>query len=162
MSDLQTKFGDGITKIQGSLQQGKQKLQTVQEISQLKKTGAEASAKRLELIVALGEGAYELIRRGELNNSGLTEDAQKIKELDATIYQVNKTVSEMNRKNEDNRTCECGAPLNANAKFCGGCGKKNEVQEASALDTYTLQCLSCGEMNPSGSAFCGCCGSKIQ
>jgi Double zinc ribbon len=162
MSDLQTKIGDGITKIQGSLQQGKQKLATAQEISQLKKTSAEAAAKRLELIVALGEEVYELVRRGELGLTRLTVSAQAIQEQDSIIYRVSKSISEINDKNEDSYTCECGAPLNANAKFCGGCGQKVEIQNKVHVKEYTLQCLTCGEMNPSGSDFCGCCGNTIQ
>ena len=33
MSELQTKIGGGLNKIQGSLQQGKQKIQVAQETS---------------------------------------------------------------------------------------------------------------------------------
>ena len=161
MSDLQMKIGDGITKLQGSLQQGKQKLQTVQEISQLKKTGTEASAKRLELIVDLGEKVYELIRRGAVELPNLTQTVETIQQQDAIVYQVNKTVSEMNSKNEDSHTCECGTSVNSNVKFCGSCGKKVVIPESVNYDTYTHQCLTCGEMNPNGSSFCGCCGSKI-
>ncbi|WP_010676979.1 hypothetical protein [Bacillus timonensis] len=37
MSNLQAKLGEGLSKFQGGIEQGKQKLQIVQEISRLKK-----------------------------------------------------------------------------------------------------------------------------
>ncbi|MDM5314844.1 zinc ribbon domain-containing protein [Fictibacillus sp. b24] len=161
MSDLQAKIGDGLTKIQGSLQQGKQKLATAQEVAQLKKNSAEAAAKRLELIVALGEQTYELLRKEEITLAGLTGLAQAILDQDRLMYETNKTINEMNAKTETDLTCECGVHLNANAKFCGGCGQKVESRNKDQQDDYTLKCDTCKELNPGDSHYCGCCGNKI-
>ncbi|MED2975026.1 zinc ribbon domain-containing protein [Fictibacillus sp. B-59209] len=160
MSDLQAKLGDGLTKIQGSLQQGKQKLHTAQEVGQLRKTGAEASAKRLELIVGLGEEVYSLIRKGEFVPAHLSRMAEEIQVQDTAIFQVNRTIEELNRKNTDGGySCSCGAPVSSADKFCGSCGKPVVIPNQNS-EQYTLQCRTCSEMIPSGSEYCGCCGNK--
>lgn len=47
MSNLQSKLGEGLSKFQGGIEQGKQKLQVVQEINRLKKEISDASSKKV-------------------------------------------------------------------------------------------------------------------
>ncbi|EIT86250.1 hypothetical protein A374_06611 [Fictibacillus macauensis ZFHKF-1] len=162
MSDLQSKVGDGLTKIQGSLQTGKQKLQTAQEMGQLRKRSSEAAAKRMESIVALGEEVYNLMRKGEILLPTLTGHVEGIQAHDRVIYEVNQTLAAMNAKPADTSKCQCGAPLQPTDKFCGSCGQKVQIPDATTEQAFTLQCPTCTEMIPSGSAYCGCCGHKIQ
>jgi serine protease Do len=51
-------------------------------------------------------------------------------------------------------TCgQCGAKLDADARFCGACG--------TPVAASTGKCPSCGKENPPGTSFCSGCGTKL-
>ena len=56
MADIYEKIGSGINKIQGNLQSS-------QNISQLRKVIQEASLKRTEILIQLGEEVYQEVPR---------------------------------------------------------------------------------------------------
>ncbi|MBS4174249.1 zinc ribbon domain-containing protein [Bacillus sp. FJAT-49736] len=160
MSDLQTKLGGGINILQDSLQQGKQMLQTAQEISQLKKVVQETATKRAELIQQLGETVYRIHRDGELHNPELQELTQSIIGLDKIIFNAQKSMELQSKKNPTSYKCQCGATISENDKFCGGCGTKVEIQK-EVESGPTIVCQSCEEEIPAASNFCKCCGMKV-
>jgi hypothetical protein len=65
--DLQTKLSGGVTKIQQSIEQGKQKLQIAQEINKCRNM-EETAGKRTEELIKLGEAVYRKIRLGEIED----------------------------------------------------------------------------------------------
>ena len=71
LSTIQTKIGGGLNKIQDTLQQGKQKMQTVQEASQLRQAIDQLRQKRLENIVDLGNGIHKKVRLGSVHDEDL-------------------------------------------------------------------------------------------
>ncbi|KYD05519.1 zinc ribbon domain-containing protein [Heyndrickxia sporothermodurans] len=160
MSDLQTKLGGGMNILQDSLQQGKQKLQTAQEISQLKKLVQENMTKRAELILQLGESVYRLHREGEIIQSEFSDITQSIVALDKMIFNAQKSIELQSKKNQIAHKCQCGASISENDKFCGVCGTKVEIQSEVDLGS-TIVCQSCEEEIPETSSFCKCCGMKV-
>ncbi len=158
MSDLQTKIGGGISKIQDGLQQGKNKLQTAQEVSQLRKTASDAATNRAKIIKQLGEMAYRLVRKGEVQHTELNEQAERVIQYDLELYHANRELEIQLRKESSGQTCECGAAISEEDTFCGSCGNKVQVPETPSLPT--IPCAKCQEDIPEGAQFCGCCGTK--
>lgn len=158
MSDLQTKIGGGISKLQDGLQQGKNKLQTAQEVSQLRKAASDAATNRAKIIRQLGEIAYRLVRKGDVQHSELNEQAERIIQYDLELYQANKELELQLRRESNGQTCECGATVSEEDTFCGSCGNKVQVPEPTPVST--VPCTSCQENIPEGAQFCGCCGTK--
>jgi hypothetical protein len=161
MSDLQSKLGGGLNKIQDSLQQGKQKLHTAQEVSQYKKVISENTEKRAEIILKLGEVVYKKIRSGEIQDSELRSISQDVISLDQLIYRTEVMLGKLNEKSLNNQSCpSCGNALTAGDKFCGSCGYK--VEEIQAAETEeTAACPTCEEQVSVNAAFCGCCGNRL-
>lgn len=162
MSDLQTKFGGGLNKIQGSLQQGKQKLMTVQEISTTKKSLQEMGDQRANVMIKLGEETYKLIRNGIINNTTLTPIIQSIPEMDIKIFQFQQTLDLLNKKEQENSACTaCGTQVTTDDKFCGGCGAPVESQPDPHTDEEK-ECTACSMPVPVMADYCGCCGVKFE
>ncbi|MDZ5472038.1 zinc ribbon domain-containing protein [Bacillus sp. 31A1R] len=161
MSDLQTKLGGGINKIQDSLQQGKQKLQIAQEISQYNKLISETAEKRAEVIFKLGETIYRKIRSGEIQDSDLHNIGKEVVEYDQTIYKAQVMLAQLKMKTEHNSSCSgCGTSLTSDDKFCGSCGQKVERVEVTEVAEMAA-CPTCEEQVPVNGAFCSCCGNRL-
>lgn len=160
MSDLQTKLGGGINKIQDSLLQGKQKLQTVQEMSQYKKEIQDLSDSRCSLILKLGEMAYRKIRTGELVDSELRDNFLDISELDQKIFKSQNALEILSEKSETCTCSFCGAVIENGDKFCGSCGQKQEEKNMLSNQNELSACPSCEEQIPVSSNFCPCCGCR--
>ncbi|WP_165998108.1 zinc ribbon domain-containing protein [Bacillus sp. Cs-700] len=158
MSDLQTKIGGGLSKLQDGLNQGKTKLQTAQEVSQLKKHASDAASNRTKIITQLGELTYRLIRRGEVEHNELNEQAERLHSYDLELYQANHALSQL-QKESTGHVCDCGATLQEEDTFCGSCGNKVQMAEPP-LTLATQPCEKCKEEIPESAQFCGCCGSK--
>lgn len=162
MSDLQTKFGGGLNKIQGSLQQGKQKLITVQEISTTKKSLQEMGDQRANVMIKLGEETYKLIRNGIINNTTLNPIIQSIPEMDIKIFQFQQALDHLNKKEQENSACTaCGTHVTTDDKFCGGCGAPVELQPDPHTDEEK-ECTACSMPVPVTADYCGCCGVKFE
>ncbi|MGA9288414.1 MAG: zinc ribbon domain-containing protein [Anaerobacillus sp.] len=158
MSDLQTKIGGGLSRIQDGLQQGKNKLQTAQEVSQLRKTASDAATNREKIIKQLGELAYRLVRKGDVQHTELNEQAERVIQYDIELYHANRDLEIQLRKESNGQTCECGATVSEEDTFCGSCGNKVDVHESPSVATNT--CIKCQESIPEVAQFCGCCGTK--
>jgi len=163
-NNLQSKLGEGLSKFQGGIEQGKQKLQVVQEISKHKKEINETSIKKSKILLELGQSTYKKIRSGEIVDSDLNEMTKGIVGLDHLIYQSTKKISELNQSNADSNvlTCSsCQAPNDINAKFCGGCGAKME-KEPAVETSSGVSCVTCEEVLSDTANFCHCCGTKVD
>ncbi|EIT84275.1 hypothetical protein A374_15853 [Fictibacillus macauensis ZFHKF-1] len=160
MSDLQSKVGDGLTKLQDRVQQGKQMLVTAQEMGQLRKQSTDAASKRMELIVSLGEEAYTLYRKGVLALPHMQATIEQLTQSDTLIFEVNQALALHAQNQNTENKCECGASLQASDKFCGSCGKAVIKPEAPTQHN-TLQCPTCEMMIRSDATYCGCCGNKV-
>ncbi|MCA0172854.1 zinc ribbon domain-containing protein [Bacillus sp. RAR_GA_16] len=158
MSDLQTKIGGGLSKLQDGLQQGKTKLQTAQEVSQLRKHASDAASNRMKVINQLGELTYRLLRKGEIQHSELNEQMERLLPYDLELYQANRSLSQMKKESSDH-VCECGAPIQEEDTFCGSCGSKVLIVEPPEA-LATQPCDRCKEEVPETARFCGCCGLK--
>ncbi|WP_169891047.1 zinc ribbon domain-containing protein [Litchfieldia alkalitelluris] len=162
-NNLQSKLGEGLSKFQGGIEQGKQKLQLVQEINRLKKEINEVSGKKAKVLLEVGQATYNKIRQGEITDPELVELTEKLVGFDHNIYQSRKKVAELNSTsdNQGGITCPSCQTVNSNdAKFCGGCGAKVEAA-ATVLSVEGEPCVKCEESIPHDANFCPCCGTKV-
>jgi hypothetical protein len=161
MSDLQSKLGGGLNRIQDSLQQGKQKLHTVQEMNQYKRVIQESSEKRAEIIIKLGEVVYKKIRSGEIEDADFKTIIQDVIKLDQLVYRAEVELEKLQEKSINNFSCpSCNTPILPGDKFCGACGSK--VEEAKGEENVEkAPCPACEEQVPVHATFCGCCGNHL-
>ncbi|WP_002144806.1 zinc ribbon domain-containing protein [Bacillus cereus] len=158
MSDLQSKFGNGMNKLQEGIEQGKMKLQVAQEIAQLKKITQEKLQAKTEILLELGQTVYMQLREDEVRVDLLKAIVAPVQELDVAIYNTRRKMSNL-QSQEQKGQCSCGGPLSLNDKFCGQCGKENEL----LLQSKNIEkeaCSSCGEQIATEATFCPACGMK--
>ncbi|MFA9558133.1 zinc ribbon domain-containing protein [Evansella sp. AB-rgal1] len=163
-NDLQSKIGEGLSKFQGGIEQGKQKLAIAQEVSKLKKTINESSQKKSKALMELGILTYKKMRTGEITDPEFQEIAKNITGLDKNIYASSAKVNELNAKENENGgviCTSCEAVNGPDDKFCGGCGAKLEKVE-ELVEVAKKDCRECEETIPSSANFCPCCGSKAS
>ena len=154
MADIYEKIGSGINKIQGNLQSS-------QSISQYKKVIQEASLKRTEILIQLGEEVYKKFRVKEIESEELKTQVSSLIELDQKIYQSQLAIAELYAQSKEHSCPQCGAPITEGDRFCGGCGSKVELQVPKS-DAATKICSTCQEKIPETAQFCSCCGVKID
>lgn len=161
-NNLQSKLGEGLSKFQGGIEQGKQKLQLVQEMNRLKKEMNEASMRKAKVLLEVGQLTYSKIRQGEILDSELAEITEKLVGIDREIYESRKMANELQSKSSQNGiTCSSCQTVNSeDAKFCGGCGEK--VEAAVNMEVAEgINCVMCEETIPESANFCHCCGTKV-
>ncbi|WCN37963.1 zinc ribbon domain-containing protein [Aneurinibacillus uraniidurans] len=160
MSDLQHKLGDSLTKIKGGINQGKQKLQAVQESSELRKKVNESLSKKAEILLKIGQEAHFLFRQGELENTEIQKLSESLIEIDRVLFETVKKIEDLNQ-NTQTFVCECGAHLSSHDKFCGSCGRKIILPTIESSGETTT-CDTCENLVPIEDSYCGCCGTKVQ
>ena len=95
LSDLQTKLGSGMNKLQEGIEQGKMKLQVAQEIAQLKKGMQVQMQKKAEVLLEVGQQVYVQLRGSGVNEASLKEMIAPVQEFDVAIYQARKRIVEL-------------------------------------------------------------------
>lgn len=161
-TNLQSKLGEGLSKFQGGIEQGKLKLQTVQEINKIKKEMHDVSVKKSKILLEVGQSAYKKIRNSELQDQELMELTAKLTELDHSIYEAARKIAELKSSPDQNGiVCpSCSTPNEPDAKFCGGCGSK--VEKANELESDSGKaCAGCSEPVSLEANYCHCCGTKV-
>ncbi|MGK7376377.1 zinc ribbon domain-containing protein [Planococcus sp. 1R117A] len=157
MSEFQNKVGGGLNMIQGSLQQGKQKLQTAQEISQIEQTLSSLRQKRHELIVSLGNKVHKKVRLYELKDIDFSGISADIEALDKKIYHQAKVAADLKATNENMYICtSCNSEVMPSDRFCGSCGTPVIIPET--IEEILKTCKQCEEDIPNSASFCPCCG----
>ncbi|MCI0767784.1 zinc ribbon domain-containing protein [Bacillus sp. TL12] len=159
MSDLQTKLGSGMNKLQEGIEQGKMKLQVAQEIAQLKKEIQVQLHKKTEVLLELGQQVYVQMRDTGVKEGALKQLVAPIQEFDILIYQARKRIVELQKQQGEKATCECGGSLSISDKFCGSCGKPNPMLAVES-SVEKVACISCNEHIATESIFCPVCGIK--
>jgi hypothetical protein len=158
-NDLQSKLGEGLSKVQGGIEQGKQRLQIAQEINKLKKSIAESSQKKSKILLEVGQLTYRKMRTGELQDADLLHMSNNIIDLDKQMYMATTQIAELSKTTQNGVLCSCGTMNGMNDKFCGGCGAK--IEQPAEIDLSTASsCSQCEEIVPVGANFCPCCGSR--
>jgi NADH pyrophosphatase NudC (nudix superfamily) len=162
-TNLQSKLGEGLSKFQGGIEQGKLKLQTVQEINKVKKEIHDVSVKKSKILLETGQKVYMKIRNRELQDPELMELTSKLTELDQAIFEGSKKIAELSsRPDQEGTICpSCQTPNEMDAKFCGGCGAK--VEKAAEVESGAGEaCVSCSERVSPDANYCHCCGTKVS
>ncbi|HEK9101234.1 TPA: zinc ribbon domain-containing protein [Bacillus pseudomycoides] len=159
MSDLQTKLGSGMNKLQEGIEQGKMKLQVAQEIAQLKKEIQVQLQKKTEVLLDLGQKVYVQLRDSGVNEAELKQLVTPIQVFDVAIYQARKRIVELQKQQGEKATCECGGSLSINDKFCGSCGKPNPMLAVESSEEK-VACVACNEHIAKNSIYCPVCGMK--
>ena len=96
MNELHEKLGSGINKIQESLQTNKQKIQNAQDVNQYKRIIQEASLKRNEILLQLGEELYKKLRSKEIESDELSKKMPSLIELDYSIFKAQQAIAQLN------------------------------------------------------------------
>ncbi|CAM4063871.1 hypothetical protein BAMA_01100 [Bacillus manliponensis] len=159
MSDLQTKLGNGMNKLQEGIEQGKIKLQTAQEIAQLKKEINSQLQQKAEILLELGQRTYVQLRNGSLREEELKQLIVPVQNIDISIYNAYDNIANLQQEQHKKGTCTCGGTLAATDKFCGQCGQKNTML-VEQRKVETVSCLSCEVSIAKESMFCPACGMK--
>ncbi|MDQ0206945.1 zinc ribbon domain-containing protein [Alkalicoccobacillus murimartini] len=153
------KVGEGLSKVQGGIDQGKQKFQTSQEMMKIKREIQGKSAEKAEVLLQLGQKAYEKLRAGALLDEDLQSLSSQIVAHDTFVYQKSKELSVLSEESKLGVVCtQCHKENDANASFCGGCGSELVVEE-KVDPTALVACGTCSESMPETSNFCPCCGT---
>ncbi|MGG2063481.1 zinc ribbon domain-containing protein [Bacillus sp. S14(2024)] len=159
MSDLQTKLGNGMNKLQEGIEQGKMKLQIAQEIAQLKKEIGEQLQKKTEILLDLGQRTYVQLRNGSVQEEELQQLIAPVQQIDVAIYKARKKIGGLQQQQGAQAVCACGGVLTSADKFCGQCGKPNQMMAKEQV-VETIPCSSCSEHIAKESTFCPACGMK--
>lgn len=162
-NNFQSKLETGLSKVQGGLEQGKQKLQIVQEINRLRKEINESSVKKTKVLLEVGQVTYKKMRNGEIVDPQLLSITEQLIAIDQQIYQSNVKVNQLNSRNSDDqgKVCpSCQTTNSVDANFCGGCGGKIEADIKVEISGEAT-CQKCEEAIPEVANFCPCCGSKV-
>lgn len=159
--DLKEKLGGGLNMLQDSVQQGKQKIQIAQEMSQYRKLIQERSEKRADMLLQLGEDTYQKVRSGEIQDQHLRDYTLKIVELDLQLFKAQEALEQLNRKSATSTCSNCGSEIGVNDKFCGSCGQSQTPVSARMESEDLAACPTCNEQVPMNANFCACCGSRL-
>ncbi|WP_078553933.1 zinc ribbon domain-containing protein [Bacillus alkalicellulosilyticus] len=159
-NDFQSKIGEGLSKFQGGIEQGKQKLQVTQEMNRLRKMIQELSVKKSAVLLELGQVTYKQIRAEAIAAEELVTISDQLVSLDKQIYLATKQLSEMNKTEDNAVVCgSCNEANGPNDKFCGSCG--TPLEKPAEVDlSEGISCVTCEEIIPKEANFCPCCGSK--
>ena len=159
LSDLQTKLGSGMNKLQEGIEQGKMKLQVAQEKEKKKKEVQVQLHKKTEVLLELGQQVYVQMRDTGVKEESLQQLVAPIREFDVLIYQARKRIVELQKQQGEKATCECGGSLSIGDKFCGTCGKQNPMLSVES-NVEKVTCVSCNEHIATNSIYCPVCGIK--
>lgn len=161
MSDLQTKLGSGMNKLQEGIEQGKVKLQVAQEIAQLKKEVNGQLQRKSAILLELGQRTYVYLRNGTVEETELKTLIAPVQQIDVAIYKARQKMSDLQKQQSAKGVCNCGGMLTKHDKFCGQCGEPNAMVMNQEVEETTV-CLSCEEHIAQVVVFCPVCGIKQQ
>lgn len=158
-SSWKEKMEEGLSKVQGGIDQGKQKIQTTQESMKIKREIQEQSRLKAEALLKLGQLTYKKLREGSVHDRDLQDASAEIVQQDTFIFQKNKELAVLNEQSTEVAVCgTCQKENDANAAFCGGCGAEMKKQD-QPLATAVTPCPTCKTDMPDGANFCPCCGT---
>ncbi|WP_303969141.1 zinc ribbon domain-containing protein [Sporosarcina ureae] len=161
MSTLQTKVGEGLNIIQDTLQQGKQKVATVQETGQIRQQLELLRQKRIEQVLLLGNRVHQDIRQGTATDPSYLEIAEPIGLLDREIYELARSLELLQQNQKANSQCPtCRKHIADTDKFCGSCGETLATTEL--VELLEINCNNCEMLIPESSSFCPCCGFSLN
>jgi hypothetical protein len=115
----------------------------------------------------LGRMVYDMVRLDKYQPQEVSEFCRKIGDIDRQIVLVEEEIKRAQALSSQSgqesfiATCDCGAGLSANQKFCGVCGREVSgltVQPEHSPDKSRL-CSSCGSEIKTEAKFCGKCGA---
>lgn len=161
-NNFQNIIGEGLSKLQGGIEQGKQKLQTAQEINELNKQTNDLNQQKSKILLDLGQLAYYKIRTGQISDIEMSELTKDVFQFDQQIYRSLRQLSEFKSSKQQGTICgNCGNSTDGIDKYCGSCGSKVEIQQEIVIQG-DVECMSCGELAPLHANHCPCCGMRMN
>lgn len=138
-------MGDGLNKVQGGIQLGREKLVALRDISKLKKEVQALLHEKGLVLNKIALRAHYLYRIGKFKDQEISEMSKEIETLDCQIMTLQREIGALEKIDKEPLCPECGQRINIGDKFCAGCGESFQVNE---------------EKEPFGK--CDCCGNPIQ
>lgn len=158
MSNLREKFDKRFARVQDGIDKGREKIEIVKEKSTLSDEMDDYQLKKTNLLLEMGELLYTKLRNNTIIDNDFDDYKNQIIDIDKHIYDISMKIKEIESLKNDT-TCECGSVLNQNAKFCGECGKKIEIEE---IQVKYIICNNCDSEVDLESKYCSCCGFKLE
>lgn len=116
-----------------------------------------------EKINELGTLVYDLLRRDVYQEQEVREAYQHIVLLDHQIVSVQDEIRKAQAASTtvSALSCDCGAAVGPDQKFCSSCGKDVQGIIAGAKPTEgSKRCATCGSEIKEEAKFCPKCGTK--
>jgi len=142
---------------------------------QIKKYLKQIKQREQEYLYYLGQLAYQAGETGQLEDAGMLEAYQTLKDLQVQAAQCEASLEQIRASKEaaQNPRCpSCGGPIVRNAVFCPNCGVSvaaSPKMAAPAAATVAAApalsgpaCMACGAPLDADAVFCGNCGARME
>nr|WP_106784572.1 zinc ribbon domain-containing protein [Lysinibacillus timonensis] len=124
------------------------------DLREVKQRLTHTKDQRMELIIRLGELAYESLRGKKEDISSLRTLSNEILQKDIIIYQSQATISKLSASSH--QCPNCSQPVGDEAKFCGNCGTLNPSYQDPNVSQ--VLCNHCEQLIEAQLTYCPCCG----
>ncbi len=137
------------------------------ELAKLRSQMRQLEKDKEEKISALGRLVYDMARMDAYSEEKINQFCQRLRETDRQLVL---TETEIRRLQEPSLSegghfdgsCECGAGLTANQKFCASCGRdvSGLIDQIKKPTENSRPCSTCGSEIKETAKFCAKCGTK--
>ncbi|TCK98764.1 zinc ribbon protein [Natranaerovirga hydrolytica] len=190
-------MSDFFEKLKGEFKRVGAKSSTMLEVNKIKSEISALNRRKKDAFAVLGEKIYKMKKDDTVDFDKLKEDYDKIDVIVNAIHAKKKEIQDLEENmtdsiiqsgSEHHIVCQCGQPIEEDAKFCTACGKKvddiineepvfettesvdnNEAAEAideaeepieQSTDKQTI--CECGETIEDDAKFCTSCGQQVE
>lgn len=157
---IQSTISNGINTLKNSYEEGMNKVQQSQELSQWNRKKQKTLEMKSELLSQFGIIAYQLWRNKGIEDQVLNSIAEKLKGTDLELSEITKSINQLSNHNKG-VFCECGANITESSRFCGSCGK-DLSEKLKVVDESLINCISCESLITESSHYCSCCGWQVK
>lgn len=158
MSNWQDKVGEIGTRVSGAVEQQKHRIAQSQEASAMQKQIQTLFDKKAMLYFNIGQQVYEFVRKGNVIPDEISIPGEELREIDVNIFNLQGKLNALEVANQSTLLCtntECKEPIQADDRFCGACGQKQEKPKVGPQ----VQCIQCEQNIPEHAKFCNVCGT---
>jgi hypothetical protein len=138
---------------------------------QIKKNIKQLKQRQEQYLYYLGQLAYQAGEQGKLEDTGMLDAYQTLKDIQVQMAQGEASLEEIKAVKEaaqKPRCAQCGEPLPKGAVFCAKCGTSQVATPPAAVAMAApaasvpagRPCSNCGAPLDEDAIFCGNCGAR--